>query len=196
MLKRIFNSERIFASHCLILANIFFKIFVLCRASMHSFFIDCQSLRELRITGVLIIEATQKEMWVGSKCNGPVNFFSERRYFKHNTCVFPHCPPPPPPNKLHLLSLVTPPPPSSAFVVKQGHLWLWGSDRGVLSREGWPIKCDRGSWHIWWIRAVGEFGRSTGDRRWPTATPPPPRPVSLDVPGQGLETNGGGEGGA
>jgi hypothetical protein len=39
---------------------------LLCRASMHSFFIDCQSLRELRITGVLIIAATQKEMWVGS----------------------------------------------------------------------------------------------------------------------------------
>jgi hypothetical protein len=84
-----------------------------CRASMHSFFIDCQSLRELRIMSVLIIAAIQKETWVGFKCNGPVNFFSERRYFKYNTCVFPPCPPhspPPPPAKLHLLSLVTPPP--------------------------------------------------------------------------------------
>ena len=61
----------------------------LCRASVHSFFIDCQSLRELRITSVLIITAFQKEMWVGFKCNGPVNFFSERRYFKYNTCVRP-----------------------------------------------------------------------------------------------------------
>ena len=64
-----------------------------CRASVHSFFIDCQSLRELQITSVLIIAAIQKEMWVGFKCNGPVNFFSERRYFKYNTCVFPPCPP-------------------------------------------------------------------------------------------------------
>jgi hypothetical protein len=33
----------------------------MCRASVHSFFIDCQSLRELRITGVLIIATTQKK---------------------------------------------------------------------------------------------------------------------------------------
>jgi hypothetical protein len=33
----------------------------LCRASMHSFFIDCQSLRELRITGVFIIATTQEK---------------------------------------------------------------------------------------------------------------------------------------
>ncbi len=37
-----------------------------CRACMHSFFIDCQSLRELRITSVLRNAAIQKEMWVGS----------------------------------------------------------------------------------------------------------------------------------
>jgi hypothetical protein len=29
-----------------------------------------------------------KEVWVGFKCNGPVNFFSERRYFKPPTGVF------------------------------------------------------------------------------------------------------------
>ncbi len=39
---------------------------ILCRACMHSFFIDCQSLRELRITSVLKNAAIQKEMWVGS----------------------------------------------------------------------------------------------------------------------------------
>jgi hypothetical protein len=50
---------------------------ILCRASVHSFFIDCQSLRELRITSVLMIAAIQKEMWVGFKCNGPVNFLRE-----------------------------------------------------------------------------------------------------------------------
>ena len=27
-----------------------------------------------------MIAAIQKEMWVGFKCNGPVNFFSERRF--------------------------------------------------------------------------------------------------------------------
>jgi hypothetical protein len=37
-----------------------------CRACMHSFFIDCQSLRELRITSVLRNAVIQKEMWVGS----------------------------------------------------------------------------------------------------------------------------------
>jgi hypothetical protein len=88
----------------------------MCRACMHSFFIDCQSLRELRITSVLMIAAIQQRNVGRIKCNGPVNFFSER---------------------------------------------------------------------------------STGGRRWPAATPPPPHPGSLVVPGQGLETNrgwGGGEG--
>ncbi len=84
----------------------------LCRASMHSFFVDCQSLRELRITSVLIIAAIKKKTWVGFKCNGPVNFFSERRYFKYNTCVFPPCPPPPlpPPRQASSPLLGNPPP--------------------------------------------------------------------------------------
>ena len=34
---------------------------LVCRASVHSFFIDCQSLRELQIRSVLIIAAIQKE---------------------------------------------------------------------------------------------------------------------------------------
>ncbi len=106
----------------------------LCRASMHSFFIDCQSLRELRITSVLIIAAIQKEMALGLRQG-----CSLQRRVTHQ--------------------------------ITQG-------------------------WHIRWIKAVGEFGRSTGDRRWPTAaTPPPPHPGSLDVPGQGLETNRGYGGG-
>ncbi len=37
-----------------------------CRTCMHSFLIDCQSLRELRITSVLRSAVIQKEMWVGS----------------------------------------------------------------------------------------------------------------------------------
>jgi hypothetical protein len=44
----------------------FFNSFKVCRACMHSFFIGCQSLRELRITSVLRNVAIQKEMWVGS----------------------------------------------------------------------------------------------------------------------------------
>ncbi len=63
-----------------------------CHASMHSFFIDCQSLRELRITGVLIIAATQKEMWAGSKCNGPMNFshtVKKSYLFLEGRCKFP-----------------------------------------------------------------------------------------------------------
>jgi hypothetical protein len=90
---------------------------ILCRACMHSFFIDCQFLRELRITSVLIITAIQKEMWVGFKCNGPVNFFPERRYFKHNTCVFPPCPPPPPHQASSpLLGNLPPPPPKAPLL--------------------------------------------------------------------------------
>ncbi len=132
-------------------------------------------------------------MWVGFKCNGLVNFFSERRYFKCNTCVFPPCPPPPPSS--FISSPFQSPPPSSVVVVKQGHLWLWGSDRGVLSREGWPIKDDSCSWHIWWIRAMGEFGRSTGGRRWPTATHPPSTPAPLvSLVGDWRQRGGGGGG--
>ncbi len=48
---------------------------------MHSFFIDCQSLRKLRITSVLMIAAIQQRNVGRIKCKGPVNFFSERRYF-------------------------------------------------------------------------------------------------------------------
>ncbi len=54
-----------------------------------------------------------KEMWVGSKCNGLVNFFSERRYFKQSTCVFPPCPPPPHPPSSFISSPWRPPPPPS-----------------------------------------------------------------------------------
>jgi hypothetical protein len=66
----------------------------LCRASMHSFFIDCQSLSELRITSVLIIAITQKEMWMGFKCNGLIIFSQRGGASKYNTCVS-RLPPPP-----------------------------------------------------------------------------------------------------
>ncbi len=82
-----------------------------------------------------------KEMWVGLKCNGLVNFFSERRYFKCNTCVFPPCPPPPHQASSPLLG--TPPPklccsrggdisdfkaPTGAFSLHKG---------GPLDMTGW-----------------------------------------------------------
>jgi hypothetical protein len=112
-----------------------------CRASMRSFFIDCHSLRELRITSVLIIAAIQKETWVGFKCNGPVNFFSERRYFKYNTCVFPPCQPPPPvlpPRQASSPLLGNPPPPlsSQAPLLSRGRdISGSGAPTGVFSPE-------------------------------------------------------------
>ncbi len=134
-------------------------------------------------------------MWVGFKCNGLVNFFSERRYFKHKTCNFPPCPPPPP-IKLHLLSLPTPlpPPPPKLRCCEAGTSLALGL-RQRCSREGWPIKDDSCSWHIWWIRAVGEFGRSTGGMRWPTATPPPSTPAPLVSLVRDWRQMGGGGGG-
>ncbi len=61
---------------------------------------------------------------------------------------FPPSPPPPPPRLLHLLSLVPsplPPPPPKLRCCWAWHLWLWCSDRGILSKEGWPVKYDRGA---------------------------------------------------
>ena len=72
------------------------------------FFIDCQSLRELRITSVLMIAAIQKRNVGRIRCNGPVNFFSERRYFKQHM-RFPALPPPP--IKLRSSPWQPPPPP-------------------------------------------------------------------------------------
>ncbi len=59
-------------------------ITLLCRACMHSFFIDVQSLRELRITSVSKDAAIHKRNMGRIKCNGPVNFFPGRRYFKQH----------------------------------------------------------------------------------------------------------------
>ncbi len=108
-----------------------------CRACMHSFFIDCQSLRELRITSVLTIAAIQQRNVGRIKCNGPVNFFSERRYFKQHM-RFPAQPPPPPHQASSPLlgNPPAPPPPRAPLFWRRGHLRLWGSDRGVLSIEG------------------------------------------------------------
>ncbi len=61
----------------------------LCRACMHSFFIDCQSLRELRITSVLKNAAFQKEMWVGSNVTACSAYFSFATSDPHLLAGFP-----------------------------------------------------------------------------------------------------------
>ncbi len=55
--------DKIFLSlaSLLLIESLILLASLLCRASMHYFFIDCQSLRELRIMGVLIIAITQKK---------------------------------------------------------------------------------------------------------------------------------------
>jgi hypothetical protein len=78
---------------------------------MHSFFIDCQSLRELRITSVLRKVAIQERNVGRIKCNGPVNFFLREEVFQA-THAFSR-PAPPLPHQASLLSLATPPPQSS-----------------------------------------------------------------------------------
>ncbi len=88
---------------------VFFLCAFVCHESVHSFFfIDCQSLRELRIMSVLIIAAIQKEMWVGFKCNGPVNF-SQRGGISNTTHEFSR-PAPPPPHQASSPLLGNPPP--------------------------------------------------------------------------------------
>ncbi len=112
------------------------------------FFIDCQSLRELRITGVLIIAITQKRC--GLKCNGLVIFSHRGGISKYNTCVFPPCHPPP--CRLHLLSLAPPPPP-------QAPLLLSGTSLTLGLRQGCPKKGDPSN-------ATGGAGIFDGSEPW------------------------------
>jgi hypothetical protein len=53
-----------------------------CRANVHSFFIDCQSLRELRITSVLIIAAIQRRNVGGIQVQRPCEFFLREEVFQ------------------------------------------------------------------------------------------------------------------
>jgi hypothetical protein len=48
------------------------RILLLCRACLHSFFIDHQSTRELRITSIPRDAAIQGRNVGGIKCNGPL----------------------------------------------------------------------------------------------------------------------------
>ncbi len=54
----------------------------LCRACMHSFFIDCHSLRELRITSVLMIAAIQKRDVGRIQVQRPCEFFLREEVFQ------------------------------------------------------------------------------------------------------------------
>ena len=92
-----------------------------CRACLHFFFIDHQSVRELRITRIL-----KDAVFQGRNVLGPneqsVEFFPRRGGISSHTCLFsPQLPPPLP----------------SSVVSEAGRsLCIQGSDRGVLSIEG------------------------------------------------------------
>ena len=128
----------------------FFWSYPLCRACMHSFF-HRLSILERATDHKCIKECSYSKRNVGRiKCNGPVNF-SQRGGISSNTCVFPPSPPPPPPSGFFSSPWQLPPPPLSPkapLFQRRGHLRLWGSDRGVLSIEGWPIRYDSSPWHI------------------------------------------------
>ncbi len=102
-----------------------------------------------------------KEMWVGFKCNGLIIFLREE-------VRFPPSPTSPPPASPPLLGSLPPfplHPPSS--VVVGWDISGSGAPAGMslkrrVTRQIWQWR-----WHIWWIRVVGEFGRSAGGRRWP-----------------------------
>jgi hypothetical protein len=118
---------------------------MLCRASVHSF--HRLSILERATDHECNNNCNRPiEMWVGFKCNGLIVFSQTGGASKvYNTCAaFP--PIPLPPCLPHLLSLVpsplSPHPPSSV-VVGRDIFWLWCSDRGVLSKEGWSVNCDR-----------------------------------------------------
>jgi hypothetical protein len=77
-----------------------------CAAQVSTFFIDCQSLRELQITSVIIIAIAQKYVCEGFKCNDLIVFSQRGGKFKKSTTYAPPLFPPPHPR---LLSLVPPP---------------------------------------------------------------------------------------
>ena len=85
---------------------------VLCRACLHFFFIDHQSVRELRITRIL-----KDAVFQGRNVLGPneqsVEFFPRRGGISSHTCLFlapTSSPPLPPPHQAWPLSLRFPPP--------------------------------------------------------------------------------------
>jgi hypothetical protein len=106
-----------------------------CRASMHSFFIDCQSLRELRITSVLIIAITQKRCGWDSSVTAP-QFFLREEVLKIQHMRFPPSPTPRlPPASPPLLGSLPPSPPTPP-----APLLLGGTSLALVLRQGCSLK--------------------------------------------------------
>ncbi len=107
---------------------------------MCTFFIDCQSLRELQIMSVIIIAITQKDVCERFKCNSLL-FFSQRggKFKESTTHMLPHPPSPPPPTPPLSGSpspLFIPPPPllqSSAPAHLQGCSPVMMGDPSVVT---------------------------------------------------------------
>jgi hypothetical protein len=117
-----------------------------------------------------------------TKCNGPVNFFPGEEVFSSHTCF-------------SLLGNPPPPPPKAPLSQRRGHLRLQGSDRGVLSIEGWPIRYDRVD--LAYMKGQSRERMRSGHRRQEMAGSgsSPSHLRSLVIPDRGLETNRGVGGG-
>ncbi len=115
-------------------------------------------------------------MWVGFKCNGLIIVLREE-LLQNTTHAFSRLPHPPPACFTSSPWFPPPPPPPPKLrCCWAGHLWLWCSRRGVLSREGWPIKYDSGA-DIFdgseaWENSAG--AQEAGDDQQ-QPLPPPPR---------------------
>jgi hypothetical protein len=158
----------------------------ICAAQVCTLFIDFQSLRELRITSVIIqVNCNRpKEMWVGFKCNGLIVFFQRGGASKvYNTCVSrlppPH--PPPPPRLPHLLSLAPSPlfphPPAPLLLGDETSLALvlWQGcslKRRSIMTVPLTYLMDQSRWKIQPERRSQEM----------TSSDPAPSPGSLGVP--------------
>jgi hypothetical protein len=109
---------------------------LLCRACMHSFFHQLSILERATDHECINNRSYSKRNVGGIQVQRSCEF-SQRGGISNTTQAFYRPAFPPPPTKLLLLSLVTPPPPPQApLLSRRGHLWLWGSGRGVLSRVG------------------------------------------------------------
>ncbi len=88
---------------------------------MYALFFHRLSILERAMDHKCIKECSYSKRNLGRiKCNGPVNFFSERRYFKQHM-RFPAQPPPPPHQaSTPLLGNPPPPPPQSSVVPEAG----------------------------------------------------------------------------
>ncbi len=166
-----------------------------CAAKVCTFFIDCQSLRELRITSIIIIAIARKDVCEVFKCNGLI-VFSQRggKFKKSTTHMLPHplFPPPYP----RLLSLVPPLPSSSPHLrccwPKQSSApaHLQGCSPVMMGDPS--VVTDAVSYLM--DQSRGKPCQSVGVGSWPAATPPPPSGPLVSL-SQGHGDRGGGKGG-